>query len=68
MLRKHAALAPLGEGRVVRKPCGRLSEHGTSLEERGERSLEPSSFWLAGAKTACFRATLPEPSNVFFTH
>jgi len=51
-----------GEGRVVRKPCERLSGQGSSLEERGERSLEPSSFCHAGAKAACFRTTLPEPS------
>jgi hypothetical protein len=59
------AFAALGQGRVVRKPCGRLSGHGSSLEERGERSLEPSSFCLAGAKAACLRTILPEPFKRF---
>jgi len=49
-----------GEGRVVRKPCERLSGHGSSTEGRGERSLEPSRFFLAGEKAACLRTTLPE--------
>jgi len=38
--------AELSEGRVVRKPYGRLSGHGSSTKGRGERSLESSSFWL----------------------
>jgi len=27
----------------------------------GERSLDPSCFWLAGAKATCFWSILPEP-------
>ncbi len=48
------------EGRMVRRSCEGLSGHGSSTEGRGERSLEPSRFWLAGAKAAYLRANLPE--------
>ncbi len=47
---------------MVRRSCERLSGQGSSTEGRGERSLEPSRFWLAGAKAAYLRANLPEPS------
>ncbi len=59
-VRKHAGFPSPGEGRVVRRSCERLSGHGSSTEGRGERSLEPSRFWLAGAKAAYLRANLPE--------
>jgi hypothetical protein len=68
MLRKHAGFALPSEGRVVRKPCERLSGHGSSTEGRGERSLKPSSFCLAGAKAACFRTILPELFKRFSQH
>jgi len=53
VLRKHAGFALTSEGRVARKPCERLSGHGSSTEGRGERNLEPSRFFLAGGKAAC---------------
>jgi hypothetical protein len=65
VLRKHAGLDLAGEGEVVRKPCERLSGHGSSTESRGERSLEPRRFCLAGAKASCFRTTPPEPLKRF---
>jgi hypothetical protein len=34
----------LGEGRMVRRPCVRLSGQGSSTGGRGDRSLEPSRF------------------------
>jgi len=67
MLRKHAGFGSLGEGRVVREPCERLSGHGSLTEGKGERSLEPRRFWLAGTRAACFRTILPEPSNGFLS-
>jgi len=60
MLRKHAGFGSLGEGRVVREPCERLSGHGSLTEGKGERSLEPSRLCLAGAKPACFRSIQPD--------
>jgi len=60
VLRKHAGFILAGEGRVARRPCGGLSGHGSLTAGRGERSPEPSSFCLAGAKAACLRTTLPE--------
>jgi len=65
VLRKHEGFALAGEGEVVRKPCERLSGHGSSTEGRGERSLEPRRFCLAGAKASCFRTTPPEPLKRF---
>jgi len=44
----------------MKKPYERLSGHGSSTEERGERSLESSRFWLAGSKAACFWIQKPE--------
>ena len=38
----------------MKKAVWRLSGHGSSPWWRGEWSLKPSSFWLAGAKVACF--------------
>jgi len=65
VFRKHAAFILPGEGEVARKPCERLSGHGSSTEGRRERGLEPRRFCLAGAKASCFRATPPEPFKRF---
>jgi len=66
-VQKHAAFAPWLKYKYSVKACeseNRLkAEWAWFLSEwRGERSLKPSSFFLAGEKAACFQAHRPEHS------
>jgi hypothetical protein len=65
VIQEHAGFALPSEGRVVKKPCERLSGHGSSLEERGERSLNRAAFDTLGRKRRAFEALCPSFSNGF---
>jgi len=75
VFRKHAGFALPSEGKVARKPCERLSGHGSSPLGEESEALNRAAFDSPGQKRRAFELlclsnsngflnTLPEPIHV----
>ena len=64
---KTRRLVLQGEGRVVRKPCERLSGHGSSPIGEGSEALNRAAFASLGQKRRAFELLCLSPSNGFLS-
>jgi hypothetical protein len=67
MVQKHAGFVLSSEGRVVRKPCERLSGHGSSPLGEESEALNRAAFDSLGQKQRAFELLCLSYSNGFFT-
>jgi hypothetical protein len=65
VFRKHAGFALPSEGKVVRKPCKRLSGHGSSPRGEESEALNRAAFDSLGQKRRAFEPLCLSYSNGF---
>ena len=63
--RKHAGFVLPSEGKVVRKPCERLSGHGSSPIGEESEALNRAAFDSQGQKRRAFEPSCLSNSNGF---
>jgi hypothetical protein len=67
MVRKHTGFVFASEGRAVRKPCERLSGHGSSPIGEESEALNRAAFDSLGQKQRAFELLCLSYSHGFLT-